>query len=62
MTASTKNLISAVGGVVIAVAALSGVHIATEVKALDNDLIVAGGAMFGAYQVGKAIVAKIQDR
>lgn len=62
MNAATKNLISAVGGVIVAIAALSGIHIATEVKALENDLIVGFGGMLAAYTVGKAIVAKIQDR
>ena len=62
MNAATKNLISSVGGVIVAVAALSGVHIATEVKALENDLIVGFGAMGAAYVAGKAIVAKVMDR
>ena len=57
-----QGTVTKIGAIALAVLALAGIHAATDIKTLENDVIVGGGAALSAYTVGKDLLHKIVDR
>ena len=57
-----QGTVTKIGAIALAVLALAGINAATDIKALENDVIVGGGAALSAYTVGKDLLHKIVDK
>ena len=57
-----QGTVTKIGAIALAVLALAGIHAATDIKTLENDIIVGGGAALSAYTVGKDLLHKIVDK